>query len=60
MVKAAYEERFVVSVKQISRLDMWPVNRFGKCEDKDEDEDEDKDVTTEEEEEYPGYCSDWD
>jgi hypothetical protein len=53
VTRAAYEERFVVSVKQLSKLDQWPVRSS-----KDEGEDTDDDVTTEEE--SSEYCSDYD
>lgn len=51
VIRAAYEERFVVSAKQMSRLDQWPV---GFSEEKEGEIDDD--VTTEEE--SSDYCSD--
>lgn len=51
VVRAAYEERFVVTVKQIARLDEWLKG--------DTEDDVEEDVTTEEESEDEYYGSDW-
>jgi hypothetical protein len=51
VMRAAYEERFVVTVKQILRLDQWPVGE-------EQEEDIEDDVTTEEED-SSDYCSDY-
>ncbi|KFY71320.1 hypothetical protein V499_08484 [Pseudogymnoascus sp. VKM F-103] len=52
VVRAAYEDRFVVSVKQIAGLNKW---------EEDEDEDDEDDVMSEEEESISsGYYSDYD
>jgi hypothetical protein len=51
VVRAAYEERFVVTVKQMARLDEWLK--------RDTEDDVEEDVTTEEESEDEYYGSDW-
>lgn len=53
VVRAAYEERFVVSVKQTAGLDKWEKTDAAKLAKED-----DEDVTTEEED-SPYYCSDY-
>jgi hypothetical protein len=51
VVRAAYQERFVVTVKQMARLDEWLKG--------DTEDDVEEDVTTEEESEDEYYGSDW-
>jgi hypothetical protein len=55
VVRAAYEERFFVSVKQRAGLDKWEKTDAAELAEEDEDE---NDVTTEEEEEPIYFCYD--
>lgn len=48
VMRAAYEERLMVTVKQILRLDQWPIGE-------EKEEYIEEEVTTEQED-YSGYC----